>query len=61
MLNLEHIEHQPRWRIAVVHYFAKLMGVCIHVEGIPFGSPRKRRTQTGEGMAEAQSTGGSNA
>lgn len=43
MLNLEHIESQPRWRVAVVHYFAKLMGVCIHAEGIPFGSTRSRR------------------
>ena len=56
MLNLKRVESQPRWRVAVVHYFAKLMGVCIHVEGIPFGSPRKRRAQEGERMAEAQST-----
>lgn len=40
MMNLQLIENQPRWRIWVVARFAKLMGVCIRVEGIPFGSIR---------------------
>jgi hypothetical protein len=55
MLNLKLVENQPRWRVASVHYFAKLAGVLIHVEGIPFGSRRSyRRTKAGEGMATAQ-------
>ena len=45
MLNLKFIESQPRWRVAVVALFAKLMGVLIHVEGIPFGSARSRKKQ----------------
>ncbi len=47
MLNLHLIEKQPRWRIALVAWFAKLVGVCIHVEGIPFGSVRTRRPVAG--------------
>lgn len=43
MMNLQLVEDQPRWRVAVVVYFAKLMGVCIHVEGLPFGSIRSRK------------------
>ncbi len=42
MMNLKLVEDQPRWRVAVVAIFAKLMGVLIHVEGIPFGSNRTR-------------------
>lgn len=57
MINLHLIEEQPRWRIAVVHWFAKAMGVCIHVEGIPFGSSRTRRMgqrESGEAGALGQ-------
>lgn len=43
MINLHLIEEQPHWRVAFVHWFAKAMGVCVHVEGIPFGSSRTRR------------------
>jgi hypothetical protein len=49
MRNLKLIEDQPRWRVAVVAYFAKLMGVLVKVEGFPFGSARKlkpRRLET---------------
>lgn len=46
MMNLQLIENQPRWRVATVARFAKLMGVCIHVEGIPFGSNRSRLDST---------------
>jgi len=53
MLNLSLIEDQPRWRVGIVALFAKLMGVCIHVEGIPFGSTRQRKPKIGEGMAQA--------
>jgi hypothetical protein len=31
---------QPAWRITLVHWFAQLIGVYIHVEGLPFGSTR---------------------
>jgi hypothetical protein len=43
MLHLKYVEDQPRWRVAVVATFAKLMGVLIHVEGVPFGSSRSRQ------------------
>lgn len=56
MLNLHLIERQPLWRVAVVARFAKLMGVLIHVEGIPFGSSRSRRKEAGEGVG-AQGAG----
>lgn len=51
MLNLKLVEDQQHWRVAVVATFAKIMGVLIHVEGIPFGSNRTRRHKTGEGLA----------
>lgn len=50
-MNVHLIEKQPRWRVRLVHYFAKLMGVLIHVEGIPFGSARSRRAQQGKAVA----------
>lgn len=55
MMNLHLIERQPHWRVWVVANFAKLMGVCIHVESIPFGSirTRKKRTQTEINMGAA--------
>lgn len=53
MLNLVHIEEHPRWRIAVLATAAKLMGVCIHVEGIPFGSSRQRKPKAGKRMEGA--------
>jgi hypothetical protein len=45
MLNLQLVEDQPRWRVALVARFARLIGVLIHVEGIPFGSNRCRRVR----------------
>ncbi len=58
MLNLQLIEDQPRWRVAVVATFAKLMGVCIHVEGIPFGSSRSRARRPQEEMGETTTHSG---
>ena len=55
MLNLKLVEDQPHWRVAVVARFAKLMGVLIHVEGIPFGSNRSRKHKVGEGLAGQES------
>jgi hypothetical protein len=46
--NLHLIQGQPRWRVAVVALFAKAVGVCVHVEGFPFGSSRKRRNHLAE-------------
>jgi hypothetical protein len=43
MVNLQLIQDQPRWRVALVATIARLVGVLIHVEGIPFGSGRTRR------------------
>ena len=51
MLNLKLIERHPRWRVWVVANLAKLMGVQIHVEGIPFGSSRTREPQARSGVA----------
>lgn len=53
MLNLKFVEEQPHWRVALVAYFAKLMGVMIHIEGIPFGSSRSRRMAGRDGVARA--------
>lgn len=50
MLNLHLIENQPHWRVALVALFAQLMGVLIHVEGIPFGSNRSRKKQVSENL-----------
>lgn len=40
MLNANLIEHAPAWKLRIIHYVAKLLGVLVHVEGIPFGSPK---------------------
>lgn len=47
MKSLHLIEHQPRWRVALVARFAQFIGVLIHVEGFPFGSSRNN-AQRGE-------------
>lgn len=46
MMNLKYVESQPHWRVATVALFAQMMGVLIHVEGIPFGSNRSRKKST---------------
>lgn len=43
MVNLKLIQCQPRWRVAVVAWFARVVGVMIHVEGLPLGSSRNYR------------------
>jgi hypothetical protein len=50
MINLTLVKNQPRWRVALVARFAQMMGVLIHVEGIPFGSNRTRIHQAQESM-----------
>lgn len=42
MMNLKLIRWQPHWRVALVARFAQIVGVQIHVEGIPFGSSRTK-------------------
>lgn len=63
MINLRLIEDQPRWRVALVARLAQLVGVLIHVEGIPFGSNRCRKKQTrgrlGEEASSSAGTAGS--
>lgn len=39
MRNLNLIT-QDGWRVRIVHYIAKAIGLLVHVEGIPFGSNR---------------------
>lgn len=51
MSNLQYVEQQPRWRVGAVAAFARIMGVCINVEGIPFGSSRTRKPQDRHGVA----------
>lgn len=29
-----------KWRVVFVHIVAKLLGVLVHIEGVPFGSSR---------------------
>lgn len=33
-------EIHAKWRVLPVHLVAKLLGVLVHVEGMPFGSAR---------------------
>lgn len=37
--NLKHIS-QAAWRVAIVHWVAKAVGLLAHVEGMPIGSAR---------------------
>ncbi|MCV9940926.1 hypothetical protein OIU35_31635 [Boseaceae bacterium BT-24-1] len=39
MHNLKLI-YQAAWRVRIVHYVAKALGVLVHVDGMPFGSAR---------------------
>lgn len=39
MLN-QKLTHHNKWRLWPVHAVAKLFGVLIHVNGVPFGSSR---------------------
>jgi hypothetical protein len=55
MTNLRLIEYAPRWRIALVAHVARLLGVRIHVEGIPFGSNRHQRPEMLDGPCVASS------
>lgn len=64
MNNLKLIQCQPRWRVAVIHLFARLIGVMVVVEGIPFGSRRTFRMQPlgpMTGNAHASSSGNQHA
>jgi hypothetical protein len=65
MQNLKFVECQPRWRVGIVALFAKLMGVLIHVEGIPMGSGRSRKKQApgqmGGAASPSQAAGGQGA
>ena len=40
MVNLTLLEETPRWRAYAAAKCAKLLGIRIHIEGIPFGSNR---------------------
>jgi hypothetical protein len=40
MINANLISHAPAWKLAIIHYVAKALGVLVKVEGIPFGSNR---------------------
>ena len=37
---MNHTATHARWRVLPVHLVAKLFGVLVHVEGMPFGSNR---------------------
>lgn len=39
---MNHTDTHARWRVLPVHLVAKLLGVLVHVEGMPFGSNRTR-------------------
>lgn len=47
---------QPAWRVGLLHYVAKALGVLAHVEGLPIGSNRiypRWFDRHGEGSREA--------
>lgn len=58
MMNLQLIERQPHWRVWMVAWFSRIMGVCIHVEGIPFGSSRLRKKRTEGETTMGETAGG---
>jgi hypothetical protein len=49
-------DYSRNWRVLVLHYFAKALGVLIKVDGIPYGSRRRIpvRPNTGCGQASAR-------
>ena len=57
MMNLKLIERQPHWRVWIVAWFSRIMGVVVHVEGIPFGSSRicakRAKNETDLGTTES--------
>jgi hypothetical protein len=57
MINLNLVERQPHWRVWLVAWFSRIMGVCIHVEGIPFGSSRLRKKRTEDQAEMGAATG----
>ena len=63
MINLNLIEKQPRWRIWLLAWFSRILGVYFHVEGIPFGSSRlyskRAKDQVDDGPQESCQIGGS--
>lgn len=36
----------PIWRLAIVHWAAKLLGVTVHADGFPLGSARLRKASS---------------
>ena len=60
MMNLKLIERQPHWRVRAVAWLSRMMGVLIHVEGIPFGSSRlcKRRPEAETALGAGKSSQG---
>lgn len=58
MKNLNLIETQPRWRVAIVALFAKLMGVTIHVKSIPFGSNRTQKHNAATALGNQATSSG---
>lgn len=47
-----------RIRVQALHWFAKAMGLLVHVEGMPFGSARNVDRANGSyGLAHGQSVG----
>lgn len=38
--NMNKTQIYPQWRVLVIHIIAKLLGVLVHVDGMPLGSSR---------------------
>lgn len=53
MYNLNLVT-QDSWRVRIVHYVAKAVGLLVHVEGIPFGTNRIYQRGTIEAQRHAQ-------
>lgn len=52
MMNANLIEHAPAWKLRIIHYVAKALGVLVKVEGFPFGSNRNIDFSGNTGFAE---------
>ncbi|TWI69032.1 hypothetical protein IP91_00097 [Pseudoduganella lurida] len=49
----------PKWRLRLLHLFAKALGVLVHVRGCPFGSVRLYRRSPEGNPANRTGAGGS--
>ena len=45
---------QAAWRVTILHWVARALGVLVHVEGMPFGSTRNFKREHGMTSSSAR-------